>query len=97
LRRLIAYRDAGREHRFFDVHFAPFQKDPLPVLERLYAFLGEELTAVTRARMQAWRENMPRDKHGVHRCDPADFGIDLDALHERFRFYSERFDLTAEA
>lgn len=97
LRRLIAYRDAGRNHRFFDVHFAPFQKDPLPTLERLYAFLGEELTAVTRARMQAWRENVPRGKHGVHRCDPADFGIDLDALREQFRFYSTRFDLATEA
>ncbi len=60
-------------------------------------FSVKELTAETRARMQAWRENAPRDKHGVHRCDPADFGIDLGALHERFRFYSERFDLAAEA
>ncbi len=41
LRRLIAYRDAGQNHRFFDVHFGPFQKDPFPTLERLYAFLGE--------------------------------------------------------
>ena len=97
LRRLIAYRDAGRNHRFFDIHFAPFQKDPFPALERLYAFLGEELSDETRARMQTWRENVPRDKHGVHRCDPADFGIDLAALHARFRFYSERFDLATGA
>jgi hypothetical protein len=47
--------------------------------------------------MQTWRESAPRDKHGVHRCDPADFGIDLGALHERFRFYSERFDLATDA
>jgi Sulfotransferase family len=97
LRRLIAYRDAGRNQRFFDVHFAPLQKDPFPTLERLYAFLGEELTDETRARMRAWRENVPLDKHGVHRCDPADFGIELGALRERFRFYSERFDLATEA
>jgi hypothetical protein len=97
LRRLIAFRDAGRNHRFFDVYFGQFQQDPFPVLERLYAFLGEELTDETRTRMQVWRENVPRDKHGVHRCDAADFGIDLDALRERFRFYSERFDLATEA
>jgi hypothetical protein len=97
LRRLIAYRDAGRDHRFFDVYFAQLQKDPFPVLERLYAFLGEQLTDETRARMQAWREDVPRGKHGVHQCDPADFGIDLGALHERFRFYSERFGLAGEA
>lgn len=91
LRRVIAFRDAGQDHRFFDVYFAPFQEDPFPTLGRLYLFLGERLTDETRARMRAWRENTPRDKHGAHGYDAADFGIDLDALRQRFRFYSERF------
>jgi hypothetical protein len=97
LRRLIAFRDAGQDHRFFDVYFGPFQKDPFPTLEKLYAFLGEELTDETRARMRAWRENTPRDKDGAHSYDPADFGIDLEALQRRFRFYSERFNLPTAA
>lgn len=96
MRRLIAFRDAGRDHRFFDVHFAPFQRDPMPVLERLYAFLGEELTAGARARMDAWRRDTPREKNGDHRYDPADFGIDIDRLRERFRFYSDRFGVSAD-
>lgn len=66
LQRVMAFRDAGADHRFFDIHFAPFQKDPFPALEQLYAFLGEELTSETRTRMQAWRESMPREKHGSH-------------------------------
>jgi hypothetical protein len=93
LQRLIAFRDAGNEHRFFDLHFAPFQADPFPTLERLYAWLGEPLTDETRRRMTAWRQAMPREKHGAHTYDPADFGIDLAALRERFRFYTARFDL----
>ena len=97
LRRLIAFRDAGQDHRFFDVYFGPFQRDPFPTLEKLYAFLGEELTDETRARMRAWRESTPRDKDGAHRYDPADFGIDLEALQKRFRFYSERFNLPTAA
>jgi len=97
LRRVIAFRDAGADARFFDIDFAAFQKDPFPTLEKLYAFLGEELTEETRARMRAWRESTPRDKHGEHRYDPADFGIDPGRLRERFRFYTERFHLpTAE-
>lgn len=97
LRRVIAFRDAGNDDRFFDIHFAPFQKDPFPILEQLYGFLGEELTAETRARMAAWRERMPREKHGSHTYDPAAFGIDVDALRERFRFYSNRFGVAPAA
>lgn len=92
LQRVIAYREAGHDHRFFDAHFTSLQRDPLATLERLYAFMGEVLTPETRARMQAWREGTPRGQHGEHRYDPADFGLDLTALGERFRFYSQRFD-----
>jgi hypothetical protein len=91
MRRLITFRDAGNEHRFFDIHFAPFQKDPFPFVERLYAFVGEELSPAARARMEQWRAATPREKQGEHRYDPADFGLSAAGLRERFRFYSERF------
>jgi hypothetical protein len=93
LKRVIAFRDAGNDDRFFDIHFAPFQKDPFPTLGRLYDFLGETLSDTALARMRAWRQDMPRDKHGAHRYDAAEFGIDLAALRERFRFYAERFNV----
>jgi hypothetical protein len=93
MRRMIAFRERGNEDRFFDIYFAPFQKDPFPVLEQLYAFLGEEFTPEARARMKAWRESTPRDKHGRHEYDPAEYGLDPKALRERFRFYSERFQV----
>lgn len=96
MRRMIAFRDAGNERRFFDIHFAPFQQDPFPVIAALYAFLGEELTPEARARMARWRRDTPRDKHGEHRYDAADYGLDKAALRERFRFYSERFGVPAE-
>lgn len=97
MRKVIAFRGAGHEARFFDIHFAPLQKDPFPVLERLYDFLGEAFTPQTRARMQAWRRDTPRDQHGEHHYDAADFGIDLGQLRERFRFYTERFDIAVTA
>lgn len=90
LQRLMAFR-ATREDRFFDVHFADIQHDPIAAVERLYAFLGEELTDVARAQMEAWRRDTPRDRHGVHRYDPAELGIDMDALAARFAFYTDRY------
>ncbi len=89
MQRLIAFRDAGNQKRFFDIHFAAFQADPLPVIADLYRFLGEDFTDATRGRMEAWRRNMPRDKHGQHEADKT--GIDLTALRQRFAFYADRF------
>jgi hypothetical protein len=90
MRRVIAFRDAGADARFFDIHFAPFQRDPFPAMEDLYRFLGEPFTGEARRRMQAWRDGSPREKHEY---DPAAFGIDLDRVRERFRFYSDRFEV----
>jgi hypothetical protein len=91
MHRMIAFREKGNEGRFFDIHFAPFQKDPFPVVRQLYDFLGEELSSEALRRMKAWRDDTPKDKHGVHEYHPEEFGLSTDALHERFRFYSDRF------
>jgi hypothetical protein len=92
MQRMISFRDAGNDHRFFDIHFAPFQKDPFPILEALYAFLGEELTPAARRRMEAWRQSTPRDT-GYARTDMTVFGLDPASLHRQFDFYSSRFEV----
>lgn len=97
MRRMIEFRERGNDHRFFDIYFAPFQKDPFPTIERLYDWLAEKFTPETRTRMNTWRRNEPRGKHGAHEVDPADFGLSKPALRDRFRFYSDRFDVPLSA
>jgi Sulfotransferase family len=91
MRRMMAFRAAGNEHRFVDIYFTPFQQDPFPSIAQLYEFLGEELTPQARLRMEAWRRETPRDKHGGHGVDPVEFGLDPKQLRARFAFYSDRF------
>lgn len=92
MRRLMAFRDGGgNDARFFDIFFAPFQRDPFPVLQQLYDWLGEPLTPEAIARMTAWRESQPRGKHGRHEYDASDYGLSTDTLRKRFAFYTERF------
>ena len=91
MQRVMAFRDAGNDHRFFDVRFAEFQADPWPALEGLYGWLGEEFSPEARARMAAWRDDMPRDKHGARTLDPADYGLDKAELRARFAAYCQRF------
>lgn len=90
MHRMIAFRDGGNDDRFFDIHFAPFQRDPFPVIGDLYDFLGEELTPQARANMQEWRRSTPRDE-GYERTDMAEFGLDSASLRARFAFYADRF------
>lgn len=97
MRRMIAFRDAGNEHRFFDIYFEPFQSDPFPILEDLYHFLGEELSDQARGQMAAWRRAMPLKSQAYARTDPAAFGLSRDHLRAQFQFYSERFAVTAAA
>ena len=97
MRRMIAFRSAGQDHRFFDIHFEPFQADPFPTLEQLYRFLGEELTPEARAAMEAWRRSKPRSEQRYERTDPVMFGLNPAALRERFSFYSDRFGVLAAA
>jgi len=91
LRRVMAFRDDGNEHRFFDAQFAPLQRDPLPVIAQMYQFLGEPLSQEAKAGMVRWRAQQPRGKHGKHEYNAADFGLDETQLRQQFSFYSERF------
>jgi len=91
MRRVIAFREAGNDDRFFDVKFAEFQSDPWPTIEALYHWLGEEFTPEARTGMARWRDETPADKHGRRAIEPGDYGLDKQSLRARFAFYLERF------
>jgi hypothetical protein len=93
LRRLIEFRDAGREDRFFDVMFADVQADPVAAMERLYAELGDELTDDTRVRMADWWAEEAASRRPGPRPDPKAYGLDVATLREQFAFYHDRFDI----
>jgi hypothetical protein len=90
--RLLAFRDSGREARFLDIGFSAFQADPIAEIRRLYGWLGYQLTDETERRIRSWREDNPRDKHGVHTYEAVNFGLDEAELAQRFGAYCERFE-----
>jgi Sulfotransferase family len=92
LDRCLAFRrDAARDARFFDIGFRPFQADPISEIRRLYEWLGHDLSDDTVEAMLAWRADNPKDKHGRHSYDGAEFGITEDGLDKRFGPYRQRF------
>ena len=91
LRTTIDFRDHDREDRFFDLGFAEMQDDPIGAMERLYAELGDDLTAETRTRMAAWWRDSGEERRRGPRPDPTRYGLDLEVLRGAFAFYHERF------
>ncbi len=91
LQRLVSFRDAGREDRFFDVSFADMQGEPVGAMEALYRELGDELLPGTRDQMARWWEESSTERRQGKRPDPADYGLDPAILRREFAFYDERF------
>jgi hypothetical protein len=96
LRRMLAFRQREGDGRFFDVHNDELVREPMAVLERLYAWLGAEITPDARRAFAARVASNPKGVYGAHHYDPATYGLDVGALRERFRFYTDRFDIRLE-
>jgi hypothetical protein len=88
--RLLAFRDAGNDDRFFDIDFRTMQADPIGEIRRLYDWLGEPVTPEFEAGMKRWwAENAEHREENVH-PDPEAFGLDLDEVRGRFASYTAR-------
>ena len=79
-----------------DVIHGDFHRDPMAVVEQIYAFVGEELTEDIRVAMAARIADDPERRHGVHRYDVADFGMSEAQIRERFADYVQRHDLLVQ-
>jgi hypothetical protein len=91
LERLVAFRDDGNEHRFFDLAFEAVQRDPIGAVTQLYAELGDDLTDRARARMQAWWDDSTKDRAGPATYAAEGFELHQQDIAQRFAFYSDRF------
>ena len=90
LARLLAFRDDGREARFFDLWFADVQRAPIAQVESLYARLGDELSDEARTRMTAWWERHATQPSATRHA-PEEYGLDAATLDDAFAFYNNRF------
>ena len=83
---------AGRDPaQFFDLELETLQADPLAATTRVYEHFGLPLGAEAESAMRAWRDANPPGKHGSHRTDAPEWGLDVDEIRERFSDYWSRF------
>jgi hypothetical protein len=96
LRRAIAWRDEHGDANWVDVTHRDTVRDPLGTVARIYQAFGENLSPAASARVQAWVDENPKDKHGRHLYRAEDFGLSADGLRDQYRFYLDRFEIPIE-
>jgi sulfotransferase family protein len=81
----------------FDVRFDEFMADDLGTALRIHQAAGIDDDDALRDRLQGFLDTHARHQHGAIDHDLArDFGADVDALRERFSFYTDHVGLPAE-
>jgi len=89
-------RVRSRAEQFIDIQFDDVARDPIAVVERIYAHFDVPFLDAARQRMQTYLAANPRGKHGAHHYTLEEFGLDRAALRRRFGGYCERFGIPQE-
>ncbi len=84
---------ADHPDRFVDVAMVDIVSRPVEAVAGIYDAAGWELTADAEQAMATWAEANALGRHGEHRPDPAEFGLDPARITERFVEYVDRFGL----
>lgn len=85
--------------RILHVRYTDFIADQVGIVRRFYRFSGWPLTADAETAMRDYLANNPGDRYGKFRYSTTlltDIGEDIDALHEEFQPFRERFGLEIE-
>ncbi|MFK7898768.1 MAG: sulfotransferase [Myxococcota bacterium] len=96
---MTALRDSGKlpPEQCYDMRYADLMSDPTTALAGAYQHFEIDYPEASRAAQKHYIENKPKGKHGAHRYDFADTGLDIDEERERFRDYYARYDIPNEA
>ncbi len=84
--RTMRERD-NREDSFIDVYYPDLLEDQVRELERIYDFVGMEMTGEDRERIRQWKDDNPRYRYGKHRYSLSSFGLtekDVDSLFAEY-------------
>ena len=85
--------------RIHHVRYRDFVSNPVETIRGYYEFCGRELTPEAESAMRDYLANNKGDRHGKFHYSTkllTDIGEDLDALHEEFRPFRERFGVEIE-
>jgi hypothetical protein len=93
LTKFIGERDRLAPERIFDLSYVELRRDPMGAVRRVYEHFGWLLSPRAEERMREVLAKQPRDLHGFHRYEAAQFGLRPEHEQEFFADYCERFSV----
>lgn len=87
MQRTVEFREAGTDHRFFDIDFRVMADDPVGEVCALYSWLGEPVTDEFEHGMRAWWEHNAQHREPKPAAVASDFGLDPEQIRPRFAEY----------
>lgn len=85
--RVMRFRAAGADDRFYDIDFRAMQADPIGEVRSLYGWLDEPVTEAFEQAMRTWWADNAEKREPRPKADPRDFGLDLEVIRPRFGRY----------
>jgi Sulfotransferase family len=79
--------------RICDVDYVEIRRDPLAVVQSIYAHFGWSLSQKVEQRMRRALANQPDEQHRLHRYKLSQFGVQEAESAARFAAYCDRFGL----
>jgi len=95
-------RSVVRDHvlaptgRSLHVHFREFMADEVAMVKRIYECANQPFAEHVQGAMRSYLKTHPRGRFGRLIYDLDDFKLDPLMLRERFRFYTDHFDVELE-
>lgn len=93
---MMSARARHPEARFFDLAFDRFVADPIAAIAEIHDAFDLPFTDAAESAMRAFRAARPKGRHGAHRYALDDWGLDADAIRERFADYTRAYAVRDE-
>jgi hypothetical protein len=90
IRHTMQVREQHAPERFLDIHFADTVKQPLLVLEKVYAFANLPFTDKSRTDAQGWLAQNSREKRASHDYSLERFGLNEAQMTQDYSEYRAR-------
>ena len=78
------------------LQYADLIVDPIAAVRALYAHFGAPVSPLHARRMEVWMRDRHQEVHGRHVYDPADFGLSVEGIRDRYAEYRARFKVPDE-